>query len=110
MIAPSLHPETVRAACRSHGRMAFGLTTRTIFLLAAGLLLALPGFFDARLGYGMLVWDALVILAVVLDGLRLPAPQLIAVERISRQRNRDRARRRAARQHHFGMPPHRRPA
>jgi uncharacterized protein (DUF58 family) len=81
MIAPSLHPETVRAACRSHGRMAFGLTTRTIFLLAAGLLLALPGFFDARLGYGMLVWDALVILAVVLDGLRLPAPQLIAVER-----------------------------
>ena len=43
MIAPSLHPETVRAACRSHGRMAFGLTTRTIFLLAAGLLLALPG-------------------------------------------------------------------
>ncbi|MGP8227502.1 MAG: DUF58 domain-containing protein, partial [Terracidiphilus sp.] len=46
-----------------------------------GLLLALPGFFDARLAYGMLMWDALVLAAVVWDGLRLPAPRLISVER-----------------------------
>jgi uncharacterized protein (DUF58 family) len=41
----------------------------------------LPGFFSSRLGYGMLVWDALVLLAVLLDFLRLPSPQSITVER-----------------------------
>jgi uncharacterized protein (DUF58 family) len=81
MISASLHPETVRAACRPRGRFAFGLTPRTIWLLVAGLALALPGFFSSRLGYGMLVWDALVLIAVVWDGIRLPAPQLITVER-----------------------------
>ena len=81
MIASSLHPEPARAACVPRGRFAFGLTPLAIALLAAGLLLALPGFFDARLGYGMLVWDALVILAAALDGLRLPAPHQIVAER-----------------------------
>jgi uncharacterized protein (DUF58 family) len=81
MISPSLHPESVHASCQARGRFAFGLTPHTIWLLAAGLLLALFGFFDARLAYGMLVWDALVLLAAVLDGLRLPSPQQISVER-----------------------------
>ena len=55
MISSSLHPEPVRAACQPRGRFAFGLTPRTIWLLAAGLLLALPGFFRrATWGYGML--------------------------------------------------------
>ena len=81
MNAPSLHPHPVRAVCRPYGRFAFALTPRTIWLLAAGLLLALPGFFVARLGYGMLAWDALVIAAALWDGLRLPAPSAIAIER-----------------------------
>ena len=41
MIAPSLHPEPIRAQAVPRGRFAFGLTQRTIWLLAAGLLLAL---------------------------------------------------------------------
>jgi len=81
MISASLHPEPVRAQCKPRGRFAFGLTPRTIWLLVAGLALALPGFFSARLGYGMLVWDALVLVAVLLDFLRLPSPQAITVER-----------------------------
>jgi uncharacterized protein (DUF58 family) len=81
MIASSLHPERMRAECRPLSRIAFGLTSRTIILLALGLALALPGFFDARLGYGMLVWDGLVILAAIWDGMRLPAPRLITLER-----------------------------
>ncbi len=81
MNSPSLHPEPVRTACEPRGRFAFGLTSRTIWLLAAGLLLALPGFFRATWAYGMLVWDALVLLAAVLDGLRLPLPQQITIER-----------------------------
>ena len=81
MISSSLHPEPIRAACKPRGRFAFGLTPRTIWLLAAGLLLALPGFFRATWGYGMLVWDALVLLAAFLDGLRLPIAQQITIER-----------------------------
>ena len=81
MISPSLHPEPVRATCQRRGRFAFGLTPRTIWLLAIGLLFALPGFFRATWGYGMLVWDALVLLAVILDGSRLPAAQQITIER-----------------------------
>jgi uncharacterized protein (DUF58 family) len=81
MIGPSLHPEPVRASCRRRRRLAFGLTPRAILLLAAGLLLALPGFFSARLGLGMVVWDAFVLIAFLLDALRLPAARLITVER-----------------------------
>jgi uncharacterized protein (DUF58 family) len=81
MISASLHPETVRAKCKPRGRFAFGLTPRTIWLLVAGLALALPGFFSARLGYGMLIWDALVFVAALWDATRLPAPHLITVER-----------------------------
>ena len=82
MISASLHPETVRAQCKARRRrFAFGFTTRTIWLLAAGLALALPGFWSARLGYAMLAWDALVLLAAAVDGMRLPAPERISVER-----------------------------
>jgi uncharacterized protein (DUF58 family) len=81
MAAGSLHPETIRAQCRARRRFAFGLTQRAIWLLVAGLLFALPGFFDARLGYGMLLWDGLVIAAALWDGARLPAPSLINIER-----------------------------
>jgi uncharacterized protein (DUF58 family) len=82
MISTSLHPETVRADCRPRRRwFAFGLTARAMWLLAAGLPLALPGFFEARLAYGMVAWDGLVLLAALFDGLRLPAAGQIAVQR-----------------------------
>ena len=81
MISSSLHPEPISAACVPRGRLAFGLTPRAIWLFAAGLLLALPGFFHASWGLGMIEWDALVLLAAILDGLRLPAAQQITIER-----------------------------
>jgi uncharacterized protein (DUF58 family) len=82
VISASLHPETVRAECRPRRRwFAFGLTARAVWLLVFGLLLALPGFFQARLAYGMVAWDALVLAAALWDGLRLPRATDIAVER-----------------------------
>lgn len=79
MIAPSLHPAPVRAACERQRRSAFGLTPRAIALLCAGFLLLIPGFYVARLSYSMLLWDALLLIASLLDGARLPnAKQLIA--------------------------------
>lgn len=82
MISTSLHPETIRAACVRRRRwFAFALTPRTIWLLVIGLLLALPGFFQTRLAYGMLAWDVLVLIAALIDFLRLPAAASISIER-----------------------------
>jgi uncharacterized protein (DUF58 family) len=50
-------------------------------LLTAGFLLLIPGFWDARLSYVMLVWDALVLLAAFLDGVRLPAAGQLSATR-----------------------------
>ena len=74
MIQPSLHPEPVAAPLESRRRWNFGLTSRSIGLLILGFFWLIPGFWDDRLSYGMLVWDALVLLAALLDGLRLPRP------------------------------------
>jgi len=81
MIAPSLHPDPIRAACEPRGRFAFGLTPRTILLAAAGLFLALPGFFHTAWGMGMIAWELLLAAAVLLDAQRLPRPAEITVER-----------------------------
>ncbi len=79
MISPSLHPDPVRAACERRRRWGFGLTPRTIGLLCVGFIWLIPGFWEGRLAYAMPAWDALVLLAALLDGLRLPrASQLTA--------------------------------
>jgi uncharacterized protein (DUF58 family) len=79
MISPSLHPDPICAPCEPRRRWGFGLTPRAIWLLIAGFLLLVPGFWDGRLAYSMLAWDGLVLAAAFLDGRRLPqASQLIA--------------------------------
>jgi hypothetical protein len=84
MIAPQFHPDEVRAHCEPRGRFSFGLTARTISLLLAGFVFLVFGLWDPRLSYAMLGWDALVLLAALLDGLRLPKPaSLIAARRWS---------------------------
>ncbi len=81
MISSSLHPETVSAVCRPRRRFAFGLTVRAILLLLAGYIWLIPGFWKSQFSYAMLAWDALVLLAALLDGLRLPRPPELTVTR-----------------------------
>ena len=81
MISASLHPGPVRAVCERRRRWAFGLTPRAIGLLVAGFLWLIPGFWDGRLAYAMLAWDTLVLLAALLDGVRLPRPQQLTAGR-----------------------------
>jgi uncharacterized protein (DUF58 family) len=79
MISPSLHPVPVSAACQRRRRWSFGLTPRAIGLLTLGFIWLLLGFWNARLAYAMLAWDGLILLAAVLDGMRLPrAAQITA--------------------------------
>ncbi len=82
MIAPSLHPEPVSAACERRRRWGFGLTPRAIALLIAGFAWLMPGFWKGWLAYAMVVWDGIVLAAAALDGMRLPRPsELIAGRR-----------------------------
>ena len=81
MISPSLHPDPVQAVCERRRRWSFGLTGRSIGLLTAGFLLLLPGFWDPRLSYAMLVWDGLVLVAAILDGVRLPGAAMLSATR-----------------------------
>lgn len=81
MISPSLHPDPIRAACERRRKLAFALTPRALALLLAGFLLLIPGFYIPRLSYAMLLWDGLVLLAALLDGMRLPQPGALTAER-----------------------------
>jgi uncharacterized protein (DUF58 family) len=81
MLQPSLHPETVTAACQPRSRLAFGLTPRALILLGLGFLALIPGYYIPRLAYGMLIWDVLILLIALADGLRLPSPTTITASR-----------------------------
>src|ERR1700728_2324375 len=81
MIQPSLHPAPITASARPHGRMAFGLTRRALLLLGLGFLWLIPGYFFHSIAYAMLGWDAMVLLAALVDGLRLPRPATLTVSR-----------------------------
>jgi uncharacterized protein (DUF58 family) len=81
MISPSLHPAPVQAACQPRRRWSFGLTPRAIGLLTLGFLWLIPGFWNARLAYAMLAWDGLILIAALLDGLRLPRAEQITAAR-----------------------------
>ena len=81
MIAPSFHPRAVRATCEPRGRFGFGLTPRSIALLIAGFVFLIPGFWLLRLSYAMLAWDAVVLLAALLDGMRLPRADKLTAAR-----------------------------
>jgi uncharacterized protein (DUF58 family) len=78
---PSLHPGPIRAVCERRRKWAFGLTPRAIALLLVGFVWLIPGFWDGRLAYAMLGWDGLVLLAALLDGLRLPPAGALTAER-----------------------------
>jgi uncharacterized protein (DUF58 family) len=81
MISPSFHPAAICASCEARGRWSFGLTPRSVGLLIAGFVFLIPGMWDARLSYAMLAWDGLVLLAALLDGIRLPRPAQLAASR-----------------------------
>jgi uncharacterized protein (DUF58 family) len=81
MLQPSLHPATITAPCRPRRRFAFGLTKRALILLALGFLWLIPGYYIPGLAFGMLFWDALVLIIALIDGLRLPAPNTITAGR-----------------------------
>jgi uncharacterized protein (DUF58 family) len=81
MLQPSLHPATIEAQCTPRNRFAFGLTARSLTLFGLGFLWLIPGYYIPRLVWAMPAWDALILLAALFDGLRLPRPSTITASR-----------------------------
>lgn len=81
----TLIPQPVTVRARYLGRagrvLGFGLSARSLRLLIAGLLWAIPAFFHPHRIWLMLVWDGLIAFLIILDGMRLPAPSAILVTR-----------------------------
>jgi uncharacterized protein (DUF58 family) len=81
----TLIPQPVTVKARYLGRagrlLGFGLSARALLLLVAGVLWAIPAFFHPHRIWMMLVWDGLIALLIVVDGMSLPAPSAIRVTR-----------------------------
>ena len=80
-----LIPQPAHGRARPLGRsgrlFGFGLTPRALWLLVAGVVLALPAFWHPRAIWFMLAWDGLVLAVVRGEAGLLPRPQQIVVSR-----------------------------
>lgn len=81
MTGGSLVPQSASASAEPYGRLGFGLTRRALLLLLAGVLWLAPAFFHPRFAWGMAAWDVILLTAVLLDAIRLPAPSDITAIR-----------------------------
>ena len=81
----TLIPQSATAKAKPLGRagrvFGFGLTPLALLLVAVGLLMAIPAFFHIRQIGFMLGWDALLLVLVLIDALRLPRPEDFTVTR-----------------------------
>jgi len=76
-----LIPAAVEGATHSYARFGVAFGRRFFLLLAIGLIWLVPAFVDLRLGYAVLAWDGLVLLAWVADLAKLPHPSELRVTR-----------------------------
>jgi uncharacterized protein (DUF58 family) len=82
----TLIPDSVTAVAHPKGRrfgraLAFGLTPRTMLMLAAATLLSIPAFRHDRTPWLMFGVDALILLAAIYDAVSLPAPETLTLSR-----------------------------
>src|SRR5215469_11343623 len=81
MKSHALVPEPVSAICQRAGRFGFAFGRRFFFLLFVGALWAIPAFWKPRFLLIMAAWDACVVIAWLLDLVRLPRAGLLKMER-----------------------------
>jgi uncharacterized protein (DUF58 family) len=76
----TLIPAPIKAAAHAR-RFGYTLTPRSLLLLLAGCLLAVPGFFRPHWVWAMAAWDAMVLLLTIFDAVLLPPPSAVIVKR-----------------------------
>ena len=76
-----LVPRTIGARAEAAGRWPFAFGTRFFIALLVGMVWLGPAWWDSRFAYGMLLWDAAVLLVWLRDLRRLPQPDSIEMMR-----------------------------
>jgi uncharacterized protein (DUF58 family) len=76
-----LAPPAVSAAPLPRSHVPFAPTRRAAALLAAGVLLLVPAWFDRHVAFVLLAWNVVVFALMGLDASRLPAPATLQVSR-----------------------------
>ena len=79
--ASVLTPTERESHAEAYGRLGFAFGRRSFLLAAVGLVWLGPAFLDLRFAFGILAWDILLLLAVLLDLYRLPRPEQLTVTR-----------------------------
>src|SRR5258705_13370401 len=76
-----LAPSSVEAAAQWHGRFGGGAGPRLFLLAGAGLAWLIPALWNPTYLYALAIWDALLLLAFLVDWFRLPRPSILRVKR-----------------------------
>jgi uncharacterized protein (DUF58 family) len=77
----ALTPKPAEAPAESWKLAGVAAGRRFLLLLLIGLVWIVPAFADKRFLFGLLLWDALVLLGWMIDLLQLPAPTRLLVQR-----------------------------
>ncbi len=77
----TLTPAAIESPAESYSRTGIAFGRRAFLLAVVGLVWLGPAFLDPRFAFGILAWDALLLIAAVLDLRRLPRPQQLTVTR-----------------------------
>jgi uncharacterized protein (DUF58 family) len=73
----------VEAAAQRHGRFGGGAGPRLFLLAGAGFAWLIPALWNPTYFYALVIWDALIFLAFLLDWFRLPSASGLLVKRES---------------------------
>jgi len=76
-----LAPPSVESLARKNGRLGLGVGPRLFLLAGAGFAWLIPALWDPTYYWALLIWDGLLLIAFLMDWLRLPKPSRFAVQR-----------------------------
>jgi uncharacterized protein (DUF58 family) len=74
-----LEPPAAEASAQPRGRFGGGASPRLLLLAGVGLAWIIPALWNRTFLWAMLLWDVLLLLALLADWLRLPRPQQLTV-------------------------------
>jgi uncharacterized protein (DUF58 family) len=76
-----LAPPSVEAAAKPHGRFGGGAGPRLFLLAGAGFAWLIPALWNPTYFYALIIWDALLLVALVIDWFSLPRASALVVKR-----------------------------
>src|SRR5271168_3432146 len=76
-----LAPPSVEATAEPHGRFGGGAGPRLFLLAGAGFAWLIPALWNPTYFYALVIWDALLLVAFLVDWFQLPRASTLRVKR-----------------------------